>query len=167
MDIFEQTNNTILQLNQALNSISNTAYKTPNKILGNATIGGHVRHVVEMYQCLLLGLNNGVINYDDRKRDKQIETDKEFAVNLLNSLPQQLEVENVPLLIVQVSTKDGIVSESHVQTSYNRELWYNLDHTVHHMALIRIGIETLTDATLSETFGFAQATINYKKQCAQ
>jgi hypothetical protein len=167
MSLLEQTTNTFTQLSNALQLLTNTTYKTPNKILGNASIGSHVRHIVEMYECLLLGVTTGLIDYDNRKRNTDIENDKEFALALISSLQKKLAVENMPLTIKH----NGNVNENSTailtQTNYNRELLYNIEHTIHHMALIRIGIETATDVSLCTSFGYAPSTINYRKQCAQ
>jgi hypothetical protein len=52
-------------------------------------------------------------------------------------------------------------------TNYYREIAYNLEHTIHHMALMRIGIQEVSDISLSEDFGVASSTIKHRKQCAQ
>ena len=41
-------------------------YTKPSEILSKATIGQHVRHSIEMYQCLLLGYETGLIDYGKR-----------------------------------------------------------------------------------------------------
>ena len=45
-------------------------YTFPVAILSNATIGEHVRHILEFYKCLIDGIACDVVNYDERKRDK-------------------------------------------------------------------------------------------------
>jgi hypothetical protein len=44
---------------------------------------------------------------------------------------------------------------------------YNLEHTIHHMALIRIGISEVSDIRLSENYGVASSTIKHLQSCAQ
>jgi hypothetical protein len=52
-------------------------------------------------------------------------------------------------------------------TNYYREIAYNLEHTIHHMALIRTGIREVSNIRVPEDFGVAVSTLKYRKQCAQ
>ena len=54
-----------------------------------------------------------------------------------------------------------------IPSNYYRELAYNLEHTIHHMALIRVGITEVSGIQLSDDFGVASSTVKYRKQCAQ
>jgi hypothetical protein len=44
---------------------------------------------------------------------------------------------------------------------------FNIEHCVHHQAVIKIGLIYLEKTELSESFGAAKSTIEYRKQCAQ
>ncbi|HEX8061527.1 MAG TPA: hypothetical protein VF473_11360, partial [Cyclobacteriaceae bacterium] len=52
--------------------------------------------------------------------------------------------------------------ESTVETTYYRELVYNLEHAVHHMAVIKIAIRSTTLIDIPVDFGVAAATIKYR-----
>jgi hypothetical protein len=54
-----------------------------------------------------------------------------------------------------------------IPTNYYREVAYNLEHTIHHMALIRVGVNEVSSIVLPDQFGVAYSTIKYKEQCAQ
>lgn len=49
----------------------------------NASIGQHTRHIIEFYLCLFAGIQTGKVSYDQRKRDKRIESDKDFAMEII------------------------------------------------------------------------------------
>ena len=52
-----------------------------------------------------------------------------------------------------------------VASNFERELVYNIEHAIHHMALIKIGIkEVAPQLQLPEGFGVANSTIRHKKQ---
>src|ERR1044071_7819814 len=49
----------------------------------NASIGGHLRHIIEHYQAFLRGLEDGEIDYEKRTRDPLVESDPEYACGLI------------------------------------------------------------------------------------
>ena len=52
-----------------------------------------------------------------------------------------------------------------IETNYYRELIYNIEHAVHHMAIMKIGIhEVAPYISLPADFGVAASTIRYKKE---
>jgi len=55
----------------------------------------------------------------------------------------------------------------HFDTNYYREVAYNLEHTIHHMALIKVGIREVSDMEIPENFGVASSTIKFRSACAQ
>ena len=155
-----------VQLSESLKSLSDEEYVQPSRILFNATVGQHVRHIIELFLCLEKGYETGGVNYEKRKRDLRIQTDKEFADVLLHEIYSRLDRENKDLLLE--GAYDEYSSELiSIQSNYYREIAYNLEHTVHHMALIRVGINEVSDIVLPEGYGVASSTIKYKKACAQ
>lgn len=158
-DIFEQ-------LGVALVGLSPQAYSKPSKHLFNASIGQHVRHIIELFIELDKGYECGVVNYEKRKRDQRIETDKIFAAHLLGDILDAVEKDNKPLQL-EAGFNSNNNTLIQVETNYYRELAYNIEHAIHHMALIRIGISELSDLTVSKDFGVASATIKYQQACVQ
>ena len=54
-----------------------------------------------------------------------------------------------------------------LDSNYDREVMYNLEHTIHHKALIKVGINELTQMILPSSFGVAPSTLQYRKLCVQ
>jgi hypothetical protein len=155
------------QIKDLLSQLSPTHYTQPCVQLGNATIGQHIRHIIELFIELQKGYNTGVINYDARERDYYIETDKLHATQKLNEMEEMLTKENKELTL---HANYSISHDDHeiIPTNYYREVMYNLEHTVHHMALIRVGISEISSITLPEHFGVAVSTLKYRNvACAQ
>jgi hypothetical protein len=158
----------ITQLGALMNYLGQDGYSRPLPVLGRNSIGRHVRHVIELYKALVDGYNSGVISYDDRKRDVRMESDITFAAEQLNSI-----IEGISLLsdkpVVLLSSFDNKGNQEHrINSSYYRELAYNIEHTIHHMALIRIAVEQhFPEVPIEEEFGVAPSTIRYRTQCAQ
>ncbi len=166
MELFSAINKSVEQLNEVLDHISEQQYISTSENLSGATIGQHMRHIIELYQCLMSGYDAGVVCYDHRKRDSTIETNKELARQLLAEILSSVNRENKELKLESWhgDTDPSMVS---LHTNYYRELMYNLEHSVHHMALIRVGLKELSTEPVSENFGVASSTIRYKQQCAQ
>ncbi len=166
MQLQQAVNNIFVQLADSLNQLSQEEYSQPCKTLFNNTIGQHVRHIIELFQCLEKGYDSGVVNYEKRKRDTAIETDKDLAGRLLLEIHSGLSKEN-KVLTLEASYDDHNTEPILFETNYNREIAYNLEHTIHHMALIRVGINECSTIALPEDFGVASSTVKYRKQCAQ
>jgi hypothetical protein len=166
MQLQQAVNNVFVQLSTTLDLLSQEQYVQPCKTLFNATIGQHVRHIIELFQCLENGYDEGQVNYEKRKRDLRIETEKDFAAGLLVEVHQGLNKENKDLQLEACYDEHEVESIT-IATNFYREVAYNLEHTIHHMALIRVGITEVSNIELPEEFGVASSTIKYRQQCAQ
>lgn len=166
MQLYQAIRSTFQQLTVVLEQLTPDQYKTPSENLSGSSIGQHTRHIIELYQCLLNGYETGIISYDDRKRDVLIETDQHFAKQLLSDISSSIDKENVELQLTG-AYKEYSADKLHIATNYYRELLYNHEHTIHHMALIRVGLKELITEPVAEHFGIASSTIRHREQCAQ
>ncbi|MEM1322646.1 MAG: DinB family protein [Bacteroidota bacterium] len=152
-----------------LNTISVAAYQKPVELLSQSSIGQHSRHFIEFYQCLHDHIQRPevVVNYDQRQRNKQIERNPAYASAVIDQIIKQLEAEPVceRLKLVAEYTGDMAVA---IDSSYDRELMYNIEHTIHHMAIIKIGLKLVApQLALPADFGVAPSTVKYRTTCAQ
>jgi hypothetical protein len=126
-------------------------------------VGQHLRHTIEFFLCLENGFRNGIINYDKRAHDKIIESDKILALNAIRNIREfVVATSNDASLRLDVGydrhTEDCVT----IQTNYFRELTYNIEHAVHHMALIKIGVREVADyVRLPKDFGIAVSTLRH------
>lgn len=166
MQLQQAVNNVFVQLAETLDLLSQQEYAQPCSTLFNNTIGQHVRHIIELFQCLENGYEAGIVNYEKRKRDRQIETDKNFAASLLKDVYAGLGKTDKALTLEAIY--DDLATEPiRISTNFYREIAYNLEHTIHHMALIRVGINEVSAIRLPEDFGVATSTVKHRRQCAQ
>jgi len=159
-------NNVFLQLTASVGQLTDEQYVHQCQTLTGATIGKHVRHVIELFQSLQNGYEHGIVNYDSRKRDSRIENEKQLALSLLNEIRADLNKKDKDLSL-ETSYDEDSGEVVFIKTNYNREIVYNLEHAIHHMALIRIGINEVSSVELPENFGVAPSTIRYRQECAQ
>lgn len=158
--------NMLAQLEEVLNKLTDTQYVSKVPVLSGSTIGQHTRHIIEFYLELNNGYESGTINYDNRKRDHTIESDRNFSIEKINEISVLLSRKDKELSLMVnygISAADEII----VSTNYARELIYNLEHTVHHMALIRVAVSSVSTLLLPGNFGVAISTLQFRLQCAQ
>lgn len=154
---------TLKELSDLLSQFNDGDYTNPCSGLSNATVGEHTRHIIEMFQCLENQYDSGIINYDARNRDYQIQTDIAFAKETIVAILNQLDKPNRTLQLQQIVDGEELLIDS----NYHRELLYNLEHCIHHQALIKVAILQMDHIQIDENFGVARSTIEYKKQCVQ
>ena len=102
-----------------------------------SAIGGHYRHCLDHFQCLLDGVAEGEVNYDHRRRDTRIENDRAFAFAETRRLREAcaripVAALELPLNVCSKVSYEGetpLVSSS----SYGRELMYAVAHESRHV----------------------------------
>lgn len=162
-ELLIETKNTLIQLADVINQVSYDEYVSPLPVLSNSTIGGHTRHIIELFQELFYGYDTGWVDYDMRKRNKRIETDIDYAVECIAEIITAVEKDNKPLLLSTVYNEKA----TGIPSNYFRELMYNIEHCIHHQAIIRIGLESLGKTDITADLGVAKSTIIYREQCVQ
>jgi hypothetical protein len=170
MQILQATELTLQSLLRFLDQVDQPTYSKPLDVFNGSSLGGHTRHIIEFYHCLIKNFNKGVINYDLRERDQQIENDPELAAIAVNNIMVELRKINLDEKVelhmsydIQNNVVDTVVS------NVKREVVYNLEHTIHHMALIKIGVKAAAPRIeLEHEFGVAPSTIKFQQDsCAQ
>lgn len=152
------------QLEDVVTQISSEDFAKPSPALSNSTIGQHLRHTVEFFLCLETGFREGVINYDKRGHDKLIESDKFLALNAIRKIKDFVVATNIDTTLkLDVGYERDTEECVTIQTNYFRELTYNIEHAVHHMALIKIGVREVAGyVQLPSDFGIAVSTLRHK-----
>jgi len=137
-----------------------------------STVGAHVRHVIEHYQCFFSQCQNGIICYDKRMRLTQIEEDSDIA---LSTIKKELEPQLVAQLLGIDEPADSqklylcdAQSEQKIATTFERELAFLHSHTTHHNAMIA-AMARILGFQPEQSIGVAIATQQYMEssKCAQ
>jgi hypothetical protein len=154
-----------------LEVIDPVSYQSPLDLLSGSTIGQHTRHIIEFYTCLLeqsAGQTDPVINYAQRRRDHQIESQPDHAISLVNDLCTRLNDLDAAQHCFLDCTEHG-QDNLLVASTIGRELIYNIEHTIHHLAIVKIALKAAhPEIVLPEHFGVAPSTIRHRQEaCAQ
>jgi len=152
------------QAESLLEEIGREEYAGSPPAIAPHRVGGHLRHILEFYECFLDGVGSGSIDYDARKRDLAVETDRTAAFAKTHSVGQRLLSgafrDN---MAVRVRMEDG---ECLLNSSVGRELQVLTSHTVHHFALMALVLRTL-GIRVDPDFGMAPSTLRHLAEAAR
>ncbi len=163
--LIQNIQQTLSELNDVLGQLDTTQFSRSLPIFSGSSIGMHARHIIEFYQCLLSqSFDNQSINYDRRSRDLLLQNDinyfSEVSENIISTLDTLSEKQLKSS--IHIATDD---TDETMTSSLDRELQYNLEHTIHHAALIKIGILNLMPhTTLPASFGVAPSTMRHREK---
>ncbi len=153
------------QAAELLEEISDREYSTSPKGWEPHRASGHLRHILEFYQCFLEGLPSGLIDYDARRRDVSIEKSRAAALLAITQIVRTLETASFPLnreLLVRMEDAPSPSSQFLFRSTVARELQVLSSHTIHHFALLALTLRG-HGVVLDSNFGMAPSTLRYQK----
>ena len=131
----------------------------------SASVGGHYRHVLDHFLCLAAGMASGIVDYDQRDRSRELETNRLYAERMTEMLAQSLRTLTAneldePCQIAYTVGYSG-AGKQDIPSTFARELAFCVSHAVHHFAIIRLICAQLNIATTPE-LGIAPSTLKYR-----
>jgi hypothetical protein len=149
----------LLQLTARL---TDSAWSTSPAQISGQRVGSHVRHILDFYECFLDGIGASRINYEARRRDDRIATDRRYAAENIRLLIRSFTKEARLLRDreVLIGAEEG---EEWLPSSISRELQALSTHTIHHFALIAF-VARLHGVHLDPDFGMSPSTLRYQSQ---
>ena len=132
---------------------------------GGGTIGEHTRHCLDHFICLLRGVDCGIVEYDARDRDPQLEQNPIIARQSLDMIYQNLSSISSdrllkPLVITQIPAPE--VSPQEIPTTLMRELAFLSSHSIHHLAVMA-EIARQQNVIIPEHLTLAYSTAAYRR----
>jgi uncharacterized damage-inducible protein DinB len=153
--------NTLAAAINVIKQLPADQYTQVNSPYFESCLGKHFRHILDHYLCFERDLEKGVIDYDQRKRSRRLEADKDYALTLIGQtitfLAGMKEHADKPLQVIlcnDISLPTGELTDSTVR----RELQFLQGHTVHHYASIAIMLRFL-GIEVPRDFGIAPSTL--------
>lgn len=148
-------------LRSVIGQLSDEEFMRPLSLLDGVSIGKHIRHTLEFHQCLFA--EGKVISYDKRARNGKLEEVREEAFSHIDDLGIRLRFVQLDR-ILNMSVQYGD-HELQVTTSVQREMAFLIEHTVHHMAILRIALTAcFPHVCYNPEFGYADSTIRFREQ---
>ncbi len=169
MDLKQAAENILEDVKLYLQQLDDERYKQSLEVFSGSSVGMHTRHIIEFYQCLIDHGASRIINYDKRNRNRAIEEDTSHTIGVIHDLLEKLyHISEDDKLLLEVSYDLENGGYNLVDTNFKRELVYNLEHTIHHLALVKIGLKEIApEILLPAHFGVAPSTIKFNKQMVE
>jgi len=124
-----------------------------------SSIGSHIRHVLDFFDCVVDGLDSNFIDLTARKRDESISTNKTAAVEhiykLQETLMSYIDVNTDYLIHVADDMGQGKVTVDYTLESI---LLHANSHAVHHFATIGYILSKLGSDAKIPGFGYNATT---------
>ena len=155
-------------LNQAvslLDTIDNTIYNDTTVGPYHSSIGSHLRHTLDFFNCIIEGLDQNQIDLTARKRDEKVATSiaeaKKSIFNIQETLITFLSVNTDYLIHVTDNLGQGNVTVNYTLDSI---MAHANSHAVHHFATIGYMLHQLNIPHSIKGFGYNPTTpINQRK----
>jgi len=132
------------------------------------SLGKHVRHIIDHILAFKASEKSGLLDYDRRNRGSDIEVDWGTAREFLDGVREWLvnaETPSVPLRVKSEIDCQASVSEL-FESNSDRELLYLINHTIHHIAFMRLLMEQ-EGYHLPDHIGLAPSTASYLRDLEQ
>lgn len=158
----------VAQITEVLSALPEAVYSQPLAVFHGSSIGQHFRHILEFYTCLLEGIESGFVRYAHRRRDVRMSENPAAALETLGYVASAVaQLDEQAILQVEGEFSEAETDRSHpvYPSSIGRELQYAFDHAVHHLAIIRIGLEVcFPEIPFRDDLGVAPSTLKYRQQ---
>lgn len=127
----------------------------------DSSIGAHMRHIIDRYQCFFNGLESGCIDYDDRRRGTRVETEVSIAAGAIAEAQGRFrQLRSGPsrekIVISELVHYDG--EPTRATSTLDRELMGLITHSIHHLAIIAL-LARASDHPVPPNLGKAPSTI--------
>jgi len=159
MDIIIQSNlKTLQKTNLLLSNLTNEELCNNSVSPYYSSLGCHIRHILDFYDCVLNLDSDNRIDLTARKRNKNVENSCQDALEYLNVILNKLK--NVDFEIEKkVFVIDNLgLGKTEIQYTFGAILAQANSHAIHHYAIISYILDSLGIALHDNDFGYNPTT---------
>jgi len=142
-----------------LNAIDDKQYGDNTIAPYHSSIGIHMRHILDVFDCIFSGLESRKVDLSARKRNELAETKVDFGLMYFEEIIEKLEKLESENLDIVVEVKDdlglGVVTANYTLAS---ALIQAHSHAIHHFASIGYVISQLGINLPDSDFGYNPTT---------
>ncbi len=153
-----------------IEGVGDEAYTRESRVISGGTIGKHVRHVLDHYAAIFVGMDMGEeIGYDRRERNVPMEADRGAARAAIMEIKSRLSrgaAEGTgwlsrPVRVRVMVSAEG--DEAELGSTAGRELAFATHHAVHHQAMMRAIAAEHGEGGGTGEFGKAPSTLHHER----
>jgi len=142
-----------------LNAIDDNQYGDNSIAPYHSSIGIHMRHILDVFDCIFSGLESRKVDLAARKRNELAETKVDFGLMYFEEIIEKLKKLESENLDIVVEVKDdlglGVVTANYTLAS---ALIQAHSHAIHHFASIGYVISQLGINLPDSDFGYNPTT---------
>ncbi|CAH8283783.1 hypothetical protein EV196_102631 [Mariniflexile fucanivorans] len=156
--ILQSTLNTLEKSKILLNHINDTTLSNASVAPYYSSIGTHMRHILDFYDCIFNKGVNNEIDLATRNRNQSVETECCSAKNYLDSIIENLNSFDLAMTDSVLVTDDLGLGKVKMTYSYGALFSQANSHTIHHYAIINYILEGLNMSIKHSDFGYNPTT---------
>ncbi|MFL0354469.1 DinB family protein [Xanthomarina sp. GH4-25] len=123
-----------------------------------SSIGSHLRHILDFYDCILTPKNQ-IIDLTIRTRDLEVENCCIKALNYFNEIIKKMEsIDDADLDRIVFVSDDLGLGKTDINYTFSGLLSQANSHTIHHYAIINYILEGIGMRLEDDTFGYNPTT---------
>ncbi len=156
--IIQSTLKTLNKTKVLLDNLSNDQLCDATVSPYYSSIGSHLRHILDFYNCILIDTNSDTVDLTARTRDKAVESDCGRAENYLN-----LVIDKLNTAVLKTDKKVTVIDDLgmgkiEIPYTYGALLAQANSHTIHHYAIINYIFDRLGIVLSDTQFGYNPTT---------
>ncbi len=143
---------------QILNELSNYELCNCSVSPYYSSIGSHLRHIHDFYDCILDGYSSKLVDLTARKRNNSIESNCDVAILSFTTIISKLKIINESINYRLNVIDDLGLGKLEIEYSFPSLLAQANSHTIHHYAIISYIMDSLKISTNIEDLGYNPTT---------
>jgi uncharacterized damage-inducible protein DinB len=122
-------------------------------------IGSHIRHILDFYDCILIGLPTNEVDLTSRKRDEKMHCDCNYASKNVSRVIKQMQALSLVDLHQTIEVYDDLgLGKTKIPYTLGSLLAQANSHAIHHYAIINYMLDRLGVQVNDESFGYNPTT---------
>lgn len=156
--IVESSLKTLQKSQVLLNNLSNAQLCDASVSPYYSSIGCHIRHILDFYDCIFNKDENNRVDLTARSRNKSVEQDCGCAQDYLHQIIGKLHASTFKIDDVIMVTDDLGLGKTEIGYTYGSLLAQANSHTIHHYAIINYIFDSLGIVINDDEFGYNPTT---------
>ena len=156
--VIQSTLNTLQKSQVLLDHLSNNQLCDASVPPYHSSIGTHIRHILDFYDCIFNVDSENRVDLTARSRNKDVESDCDCAQDYLNLIIGRLSATSFDMNGTVLVIDDLGLGKTEIPYTYGALLAQANSHTIHHYAIINYIFDSLGIVINDSDFGYNPTT---------